>query len=141
MKFLLILLILFPSLSHADEYLGQYSVNQFLPAAIANQYGAGSQFDPRSVLNQFGEYGSRYSNQSTNNPNATDAPRLYDSQGNYRGQLSSNQYDPESISNQFGRFGSQFSPESVHNEFGAGNRFDPDSPNNQFGYGLRVYGR
>lgn len=141
MKLLLILLIFLPGVSSADEYIGQYSINQYLPAAIANQYGSGSQYDPRSVLNQYGEYGSQYSNKSANNPNATDAPRLYDSQGNYRGKLSTNRYDPESISNPFGRFGSQFSPESVNNEFGAGNRFNPESPNNQFGYGLRVYGR
>jgi len=48
-------------------------------------------------------YGSPFSNQSATNPYATDAPRLYDQQGNYRGKLSANPYDPDSTSNPYGR--------------------------------------
>src|SRR5437016_12306515 len=33
------------------------------------------------------------------------APRLYDSQGNYRGQLTTNPYAPDSTSNPYGRYG------------------------------------
>ena len=43
----------------------------------------------------------------------TDAPRLYDEQGNYRNKLSANPYDPDSTSNPYGRYGSPFSPDSI----------------------------
>lgn len=142
MKYLTIFIMLIASsVSFAHDYLGQYGVNSYLPNSTSNQYGSGSQYDPRSVSNPYGTYGSEYSNESANNEFAIEAPELYDREGNYRGKLSENRYDPESVSNTFGRFGSQFSAESINNEFGAGNKFDPDSPNNQFGYGLRVYGR
>jgi len=142
MKYLLIFTLLAVSPStFAHDYLGQYGVNSYLPSSTSNQYGAGSQYEPISISNPYGKYGSDYSSESANNQFATDAPELYDSEGNYRGKLSENRYDPDSVSNTFGRFGSQFSPESINNEFGAGNKFNPDSPNNQFGYGLRVYGK
>ena len=76
----------------------------------------------------------------THIPYATNAPRLFDSQGNYRGRLSSNAYDPDSISNPFGRYGSQFSADSINNPFGAGNQFRQDSPTNQFGSGWSIIG-
>ena len=72
--------------------------------------------------------------------NPGNAPKLYDSQGNYRGKLSSNPFDPDSISNSFGRYGSKFSPDSIKNEFGAGSPFKHDSPNNPFGKGLTIIG-
>lgn len=43
------------------------------------------------------------------NPYATDAPKLYDEEGNYRGKLSANPYDPESVSNPYDRYGSEHS--------------------------------
>jgi len=75
-----------------------------------------------------------------NNPFATRAAKLYDSEGNYRGRLSSNRFDPDSVSNPFGRYGSRFSVDSINNPFGAGSRYLPDSPNNPFGHGLRIEG-
>jgi hypothetical protein len=39
-------------------------------------------------------------------PYATDAPKLYDAEGNYRGRLSTNPYHPDSTSNPYGRYGS-----------------------------------
>jgi hypothetical protein len=92
------------------------------------------------VANQFGPYGSPFSNKSATNPFATDAPKLYDEQGNYRGKLSTNQFDPESISNPFGQYGSQFSPDSINNPFAAGNPFNAGSPTNPFGSGWRIEG-
>ena len=74
-------------------------------------------------------------------PFATEAPRLYDQQGNYRGKLSANPFDPDSTSNRFGRYGSPFSPESLNNQFGAGSPFRHDSPNNPYGKGWRIEGR
>ncbi|MEE4661022.1 MAG: hypothetical protein V2J89_11180, partial [Halieaceae bacterium] len=95
-------------------------------------------YNPNSINNPYGRYGSPYSNQSANNPNATKAPKLYDNQGNYRGRLSSNPYDPESVSNPYGRYGSKYSPDSINNPYGAGNPYSPDSPNNPFGQGWQI---
>jgi hypothetical protein len=95
------------------------------PRCVNNPYGAGSPYNPNSINNPYGQYGSRYSNKSANNPYATDAPKLYDSQGNYRGRLSSNPYDPDSTSNPYGRYGNKYSPDSINNPYGAGNPYNP----------------
>jgi hypothetical protein len=92
------------------------------------------------VTNKFGIYGSPYSNQSATNPYATEAPRLYDQQGNYRGKLSTNQFDPDSVSNSYGRYGNPYSPDSLNNPYGAGNPYSPSSPTNPYGRGLRMGG-
>src|SRR5512139_2103971 len=82
------------------EDLGQLSVNPYAPKSTANPYSeAGSEYSSKSVRNPYGPYGNPYSNQSATNPYATDAPKLYDADGNYRGKLSSNPHDPDSISN------------------------------------------
>ena len=122
------------------ENLGKLSANPFDPESTSNPFGAGSPFRQNSINNRFGPYGSLFSPRSATNPYATDTPRLYDSQGNYRGRLSTNQFDPDSISNPFGRYGSPFSQESINNPFGAGNPFLPDSPNNPYGTGWRIEG-
>ena len=122
------------------EYLGDLSANPFGPTSTANPFGGGNPFAPNSITNEFSPYGSPFSNQSANNPFATDAPRLYDQEGNYRGKLSTNQFDPDSVSNPFGRYGNRFSPDSINNEFGAGNPYRPDSPTNRFGSGWRIEG-
>jgi len=106
-------------------YLGQWSVNKFDPHSISNPFGAGNRFNLNSINNEFGKYGSKFSSYSHRNPFATNTPKLYDSQGNYRGKLSSNPFDLDSISNPFGRYG---------------NRFSPDSPDNPFGQGLSIFG-
>ena len=67
------------------------------------------------------------------------APELYDSQGNYRGKLSSNPYDSESVSNPYGRYGSEYSPDSINNPYGAGSEYKADSPNNPYGEGWDIY--
>lgn len=121
-------------------YLGQLSANKYDPNSVSNPFGAGSRFDSKSIHNSYGAYGSRYSSKSANNPYATDAPKLYDAQGNYRGKLSANKYDPESISNPYGRYGSRYSPDSINNPYGAGNRFSPDSPTNPYGKGWSIIG-
>ncbi|MFH1952502.1 MAG: hypothetical protein ABIL06_12895 [Pseudomonadota bacterium] len=120
------------------EDLGRLSANPYDPESTSNLYGAGSPYRADSINNPYGLYGSPYSSRSVTNPYATDAPRLYDSQGNYRGRLSTNQFDPDSISNPFGRYGSPFSPESINNPFGAGNPYSTDSPNNPYGRGWRI---
>lgn len=110
---------------HAED-LGNLSANPFGFDSTANPFGAGSPFAPDGINNPFSPYGSPFSNRSATNPFATDAPRLYDQQGNYRGELSANPFDPDSTSNQFGRYGSPYSPDSINNPFGAGSPFKAD---------------
>jgi hypothetical protein len=90
---------------------------------IDNPYGAGSPYKPDGLMNPYSQYGSPYSNKSWTNPYATDAPKIYDSQGNYRGKLSTNPYDPDSTSNPYGRYGNPYSPDSLKNPYGAGNPY------------------
>ncbi|MBT3799742.1 MAG: hypothetical protein HOG05_01180 [Bacteroidetes bacterium] len=84
---LLSVLVVSSSLAYADspylvspdgKYLGNLNSNQFDPNSVSNQFGRyGSQFSPDSINNQFGTYGSQFSNKSPNNPYATQAPRIY----------------------------------------------------------------
>ncbi len=93
-------LLLFTNLAWGDGgYIGNYSANPYAPNSTANQFGAGGPYNPNSINNSFGQYGSPYSPNSVTNPYATEAPKLYDSQGNYHGRLSSNPYDPDSVAN------------------------------------------
>lgn len=121
----------------SSSYLGQFSINKYNSDSVSNAYGKGNPYG--TFRNPYGPYQNPYSSQSINNPYATQAPKLYDSQGNYRGRLSSNPYDPESISNPYGRYGNPYSPDSIHNRFGAGNPYRYDSPFNSYGRGLQIY--
>jgi hypothetical protein len=121
----------------ADEYLGNLSNNPYSPESTANPT---SRYDADSVTNPHGTYGNPYSSKSATNPYATDAPKLYGSQGNYRGKLSNNPYDPDSVSNPYGRYGSPYSPDSINNPYGAGNPYSSDSPANPYGDGLMIIG-
>jgi hypothetical protein len=96
------------------------------PDCLDNPYGAGSPYKADGLMNPYSEYGSPYSNKSWRNPYATDAPKLYDGEGNYRGRLSANPYDPESVSNPYGRYGSPYSSESINNPYGAGNPYNAE---------------
>ncbi|HJP39394.1 MAG: hypothetical protein QF483_03415 [Gammaproteobacteria bacterium] len=133
------LLISVTVMADDDEYLGQLSTNPYDPNSVSNPYGAGNPYDANSIKNPYGEYGNPYSNQSVTNPYATDAPKLYDDEGNYRGRLSSNPYDPESTSNPYGKYGSRYSQDSINNPYGAGNPYKADSPSNPYGHGLSIY--
>lgn len=137
---LTLVLLGLPAVVHAED-LGVLSANPFDVDSIANPFGAGSPFAPNGINNPYSPYGSPFSNQSATNPYATDAPRLYDQEGAYRGKLSANQYDADSTSNQFGRYGSPFSPDSINNRFGAGSPYRYDSPTNPYGKGWRIEGR
>jgi len=79
MKYLIfIICLLFAVSASAGEYLGNYNNNKYDPNSISNPYGKyGSKYQPNSVNNKYGKYGSKYSNQSTNNPYATNPPQLY----------------------------------------------------------------
>lgn len=95
------------------------------PRCLNNPYGAGSPYKADGLMNPYSRQGSPYSNDSHTNPYATNAPKLYDSQGNYRGRLSANPYDADSTSNPYGRYGSRYSPESINNPYGAGSPYAP----------------
>ncbi|MBW1684831.1 MAG: hypothetical protein JRS35_07165 [Deltaproteobacteria bacterium] len=119
---------------------GKLSANRYAPDSTANAYGAGSPYRPDSIHNPYGVYGSPYSPRSATNPYATQAPRLYDAKGHYRGRLSTNPYVADSISNPYGRYGSRYSPESIHNPYAAGSPYRADSPTNPYGTGWRIVG-
>ena len=126
MKNLFSLAVIVFSLSlnaYADQFLGILNGNPYDLKSITNPYGAGSPYKPNSINNPYGIYGSPYSNRSTTNPYTTNAPKIYDKQGNYRGRLSKNPYDPESVSNPYGRYGNPYSSDSINNPYGAGNPY------------------
>jgi len=126
----------------AQQYLGDLSANPYSPNSTSNPYGAGSPHNPNSVTNPFGLYGSPYSPKSATNPYATNAPMLFDNQGNYRGNLSTNPYDPNSVSNPYGRYGSPYSADSINNPYGAGSPYAPNSPTNPYApNGWTIIGR
>src|SRR5215510_11755618 len=134
---ILILLCLLLSFPVSAESIGTLSVNPYAPNSTANPYGGGNPYG-NTLANPYSAYGSPFSNQSATNPYATDAPRLYDQQGHYRGKLSANPYDPDSVSNPYGRYGNPYSADSLKNPYGAGNPYAPDSPTNPYGKGWRI---
>ena len=130
-----------PQVVAEQKYLGRLSSNRYQSDSTSNPYGQyGSSYSSNSINNPYGQYGSQYSSNSANNPYAANAPKLYDSQGNYRGKLSSNRYDPDSVSNPYGRYGSEYSSDSINNPYGAGSCYKSDSPNNPYGSGLKIVG-
>ena len=57
------------------KYLGNLNNNRYDPNSVANPLGKyGSKYSPDSINNRFGTYGSPYSSHSPNNPYATQAP-------------------------------------------------------------------
>lgn len=65
---------------------------------------------------------------------------IYNSQGEYKGNLNSNPYDPNSVNNPYGQYGSQYSPKSINNPYvPENNPYNPNSANNPYGQGLKVY--
>jgi Protein of unknown function (DUF1016). len=128
--------MLFSVDSYANR-IGNLSNNPYAPNSSSRM---GNEYDSNSVNNKYGRYGSPYSNESANNPYATNAPKLYDSQGNYHGKLSANPYDPDSTSNPYGKYGSPYSSESINNPYGAGSAYNSDSPNNSHGNGMAIVG-
>jgi hypothetical protein len=59
-------------------YLGTLSDNKYDPDSVSNPYGRyGSKYSADSINNPYGTYGSKYSDKSSNNPYATSAPNIY----------------------------------------------------------------
>lgn len=111
------------------KYLGNVNDNRYDPNSISNPYGRyGSSFSQESINNPFGKYGSPYSSESATNPYNYDSPKIYDEDGNYLGRFNSNKYDPESVSNPFGVYGSPYSPKSINNPYSKyGDPYNPNS--------------
>jgi hypothetical protein len=120
--------------SPEGNYLGNLNLNRYDPDSVSNPYGKyGSKYSPESVNNLFGTYGSPYSPQGVKNPYATEAPSIISSDGKYLGKYSVNRYDPDSISNPYGRYGSPYSPDSVNNPYGKyGSPYSPSGVNNAY---------
>ena len=61
--------------SVTGEYLGNLSSNQYDPNSVSNPYGCyGSQYSPDSINNPYSAHGSPYIPTSARNPYATQAP-------------------------------------------------------------------
>jgi hypothetical protein len=91
-------LMLFGGASH-QAYLGCLNCPASASDSILNEYGAhGSRYDMRSIVNQFSDFGSAYSNYSACNAHATDAPVVVDSAGRFYGRLTMNLYNSERYS-------------------------------------------
>ena len=75
------------------EDLGNLSANPYDADSTANPFGKGSPFAPNGINNTYSPYGSPFSNSSATNPFVTQAPKLYDEQGRYRGKLSATPFD------------------------------------------------
>ncbi len=125
----------------AGEYLGNLNPNRYDPNSVNNPDGEyGSPYGENSIHNPYGKYGSRHSNRSANNPYAGKAPKLYDRNGRFRGTLSTNPNDPNSINNPYGRYGNPYSSDSINNPYGAGNPYRTDGPLNPNGSGWTIIG-
>jgi hypothetical protein len=87
MKILAIALVLISSQAFAEspylvspdgKFLGNLNSNRYDPNSVSNPYGRyGSKYSPDSINNSYGVYGSPYSNKSPNNRFATEAPKIY----------------------------------------------------------------
>ena len=81
------------------EYLGRLNKNKFDPDSVSNPFGRyGSKFSPDSINNPYGTYGSRYSPYSATNPYATEAPKLFAPESYAAPQYSLPSLDSESDS-------------------------------------------
>ena len=121
-----------PSLVGADgTYLGVLSGNRYDPNSVSNPYGRyGSPYSPTSIKNPYSTYGSPYSPNSATNPYATQAPKIVNP---YLGRLSANPYAPDSTSNPYGKYGNPYSPTSIKNPYSTyGNPYSPSSVINPY---------
>lgn len=107
-------------ISNEGKYLGNLNDDPFDPNSVSNPYGLyGSPYSPDSVNNPYGRNGSEFSIDSPNNDYSIGkAPRIYSSDGDYLGRLSKNETDLDSVSNTYGFYGSPYSPLSINNPYG-----------------------
>ena len=85
-----------------DTFLGSLRPDQFDHDSIFNQFGAyGSRYSQTSIYNRYGRYGGRYSTLSPYNPYSTTPPQVYH-KGNFVAYLTVNtaltpRIDPDKI--------------------------------------------
>jgi hypothetical protein len=81
-KLLCLALLAVSGMAMADKYLGDLDSNPYNPNSVSNPYGRyGSEYSPDSINNKYGQYGSEYSSKSANNPYATEPPKLIEREG------------------------------------------------------------
>jgi hypothetical protein len=104
--------------SRDGKFLGNLNTNRYDPNSVSNPYGRyGSRYSTDSINNPYGIYGSRYSDHSVQSPYGKGVEiRSHD--GRFLGNLNANRYDLDSIANPYGRYGSPYSAESINNPYG-----------------------
>lgn len=81
-----------------DVYLGCLSCSDLANDSVLNEFSNyGSEFSDRSILNQFGAYGSKYQATSACNEFATSPPVVVDNRGTYYGELTMNEMRPKRV--------------------------------------------
>jgi hypothetical protein len=72
-------------------FLGCINCNKLDNEALDNQFGAfGSRFSDTSIYNKFSDWGSKFSDISACNSRATNPPVIVDGKGNFQGYLTLN---------------------------------------------------
>jgi hypothetical protein len=79
-------------LANDDQYLGKLSLNIYDPESILNRYGSyGSPYSSTSIFNKYSNYGSQYSSLSPFNQFTSTPPAIY-LRGKKAGLLTKNKY-------------------------------------------------
>ena len=77
-------------------FLGSLTAPKYAADSIFNEYGKyGSVYSDTSIWNPYCIYGSPHSNYSPWNPYALDPPVIVDRQGNFYGRFTINRYHPQ----------------------------------------------
>lgn len=64
--------------SNGGHYLGEWTQNRFDPNSVSNPFGQyGSKYSSDSIFNAYGQYGSKYSTDSVFNPYTVTPPKVY----------------------------------------------------------------
>lgn len=121
-----------PVSSNDSVYLGRFSENKYDPDSISNKYGQyGSRYG-NTVTNPYSAFGNRYSATSVTNRYAFDTPKIYAADGTYLGKLSTNKYDPESISNPYGLYGNKYGNNLMNPYSAYGSKYSSQSWRNPY---------
>ena len=77
-------------------YLGCLSCSPHAEDSVLNSYGDhGSRYSETSIFNPYGNYGGRYSDNSPCNSYASRPPVIVDENGDYYGELTINQHSAD----------------------------------------------
>lgn len=76
-----------------DVFLGKLNASKYDSKSILNEYGTyGSEYNANSIWNEYGTYGSEYSSYSPFNSYASYPPVIVDEEGNFYGYFTVNKY-------------------------------------------------